>query len=265
METAGATLDIVRRRIDAIDADLLRLVDERAALALEVLAAKRAEARDGEMGFALRPAREAQLLRRLLASDRPHASDVLIVAIWRELISDSIARQGRFSLSIYGGRAPGEVAELARARFGRTPRASFVARAEEALAAARTTGTVAVLQLEPGASWWARLLAQPELSVFAVLPCLATAGPPAALAVAKVDVEPSGADMTLWATDAAGPTAGVEQALVDLGLVGDLLCEAGGMRLFALAGFVQREDERLRKAPGRLQGVIGSAPRPFDL
>jgi hypothetical protein len=35
--------------------------------------------------------------------------------------------------------------------------------------------------------------------------------------------------------------------------------------LFALAGYVQPGDERLTRAPGRLHGVIGAAPLPFDL
>ena len=40
---------------------------------------------------------------------------------------------------------------------------------------------------------------------------------------------------------------------------------AGGLKLFTLAGFVQREDERLHQAPGELKGVIGAASMPFDV
>jgi hypothetical protein len=39
----------------------------------------------------------------------------------------------------------------------------------------------------------------------------------------------------------------------------------GGLSLFALAGFYQRDDARLARAPGRLSGVIGAAPEPFDV
>ena len=68
--SSALSLDAVRARIDAVDAELLRLIDERAALAGEVAAAKRAEAAQDEKGapgFGLRPAREAQVMRRLLA------------------------------------------------------------------------------------------------------------------------------------------------------------------------------------------------------
>jgi hypothetical protein len=57
----------------------------------------------------------------------------------------------------------------------------------------------------------------------------------------------------------------VEAGLGDCGLVGDLLAEAGGLKLFALAGFIQPDDPRLVTAPGALKGVIGAAPLPFDL
>jgi hypothetical protein len=43
------------------------------------------------------------------------------------------------------------------------------------------------------------------------------------------------------------------------------LAEAGGLKLFVLAGYYQAEDERLARAPGRLSGVIGAAPAPLDV
>ena len=39
------------------------------------------------------------------------------------------------------------------------------------------------------------------------------------------------------------------------------LIEAGGLKLFMLAGYVQAEDGRLSSAPGTLSGVIGAAPQ----
>ena len=55
------------------------------------------------------------------------------------------------------------------------------------------------------------------------------------------------------------------QALGRDGVAADPLAEAGGLKLFALAGFYQPEDERLARAPGSLTGVIGAAPAPFDV
>jgi hypothetical protein len=154
--------------------------------------------------------------------------------------------------------------ELARLRFGAAPPITLVDSPEAAIAAARRLGGVGVLPLDGGAPW-ARLLAEPRLRAFAVLPCLDAWGPPAALAVAAVDVEPSGADQTLWVTDAAEPSGRIIEALGARGLAAALLAEGGGLKLFRLPGFVQPEDARLIGAPGRLTGVIGAAPTPFDI
>lgn len=260
---SAPSLDAVRARIDAIDAELLRLVDERAACARDVAAAKAAAGDAGRFG--LRPGREASLLRALLSRPRSAATPGLVTRIWRELIGDSLSRQGPFHISVYAGRGGGRAAELARARFGAAPAFAAAATAEAALSAARTPGGVAVLALDADTPWWGRLLAEPRLKVFAALPCLAAWGPLQALAVAEVEVEPTGDDRTWWVTDAPGAAQPIEAALSRDGVAAELVAEAGGLKLFALMGYHQPDDERLARAPGRLTGVIGASPAPLDL
>lgn len=257
------SLEAVRQRIDALDTELLRLVDERASLARVVAEAKRAAGDGGKFG--LRPAREAAILRRLIGTKRQAASPSLVVRIWRELIGDSLASQGPFHLAVWGGKDPGRAVELARHRFGAAPPLVQMAKAEDAVASARTPGGVAICALTPDSAWWGRLLAEPKLKVFATLPCLAAWGPISALAVAAVDVEPTGDDITLWVTDAADPAPDIEAALSKDGVAAELLVEAGGLKLFGLAGFYQADDARLARAPGRLSGVIGAAPGLLDV
>ncbi|PZQ59814.1 MAG: chorismate mutase [Phenylobacterium zucineum] len=260
---APPSLDDVRQRIDALDSELLRLVDERASLARVVAAAKQA-AGDGDK-FGLRPGREAAIMRKLVGAQRRAASPSLLVRLWRELISDSLANQGPFHVTVWGGRDPGRAVELARSRFGAAPPLRQAAKPEDAIAQARTPGGVAVCALGPDSAWWGRLLAEPQLKVFAALPCLAVWGPLSALAVAAVEVEPTGADITFWVTDAPGSAGAVEEALSRDGVAAELAAEAGGLKLFALAGYYQPQDERLSRAPGRLTGVIGAAPAPLDV
>ena len=81
----------------------------------------------------------------------------------------------------------------------------------------------------------------------------------------EAEVEPTGADLTYWVTDAGGSAQAIEAALGRDGVAGDLIAEAGGLKLFALMGFYQPGDERLARAPGRLTGVIGAAPAPIDV
>lgn len=262
-ETEGMSLDEVRWRIDAIDADMLRLLDTRAALARRVAEAKAAAGTADTFG--LRPAREAQVIRRLIGLPRDAATPTLITRIWREVMSDNLARQGPYDLAVYGGRDPVRTVELTRGHFGASPSLRMVGDPREALAATGRTGGVAVLSLASDTPWWGRLLAEPDTHVFAALPCLAVWGEPAALAAARIEVEPTGGDITFWVTDAPGGADGVIEALGRDGVAADLLAEAGGLKLLALAGFYQPDDERLARAPGSLSGVIGAAPAPFDV
>lgn len=263
MHAKSPSLDAVRARIDAVDAALVRLVDERAALAREVAEAKRAAGE--QLALGLRPAREAALIRALLATPGRTASAQLVVRLWREFISDSLVQQGPFHLAVWGGAQPARTVEIARLRFGAGPPIEQAASAEAALGEARAPGGVAVLTLGGGEAWWERLVGERELNVFATLPCLKSLGPQSALAVAKVALEPTESDETYWVTDAAEPSSQIELHLAREGVRARKIAEAGGSRLFALAGYFGRDDPKLRRAPGGKTGVIGSAPTPFDL
>lgn len=265
MDGERSRLEAVRARIDAVDAELLRLIDERAELGRAVGQIKREAGAVNSHGLNIRPEREAELLRRLVAMPRKAASAEVVVRIWRELIGESLRIQQPFQLTVWGGRNPARAVELARQRFGVAPPLVVEDQPEAALAAARRPGNVAVLALEPGSRWWGRLLAEPDLRVFAALPCLSSWGPQSALAVGAVPVEPSGLDETFWVTDAPDPAPAIEAALEREGVAARLIQETGGLKLFGLPGYFQPHDERLARAPGAMSGVIGAAPAPFDL
>jgi hypothetical protein len=156
---------------------------------------------------------------------------------------------------VWGGSGPIATAELAMRRFGLDASLVPVAKPEEALALVRNLGD-AVLALDPVNPWWARLLAERRLAAVDLL----HKGGFRALALGHAEAEPSGSDHTLWATDAAATPAAVEAALGRIGFAGELVWVSGGLKLFALAGYVQRDDRRLLEAPGRLSGVIGVVP-----
>ena len=145
---------------------------------------------------------------------------------------------------------------LASDRFGLSAR--LAATPEAALAAVREGGR-ALMDLSASSAWWGRLLAEPALRVVGALPDTGQ-GLPRALMVQRVSPGPTGGDRTFWATDSGWPAARIVEALGRAGLAADPLIVAGGLKLFALAGYVQTEDGRLNGAPGRLNGVIGAAP-----
>ena len=143
------SLEEIRVKLDAIDDQILKLVDERSALAQDVAAAKRARG-EGDK-FALRPARESQIIRRMLAQ-RKTASAGLVVRIWREIIGDNLYHQTPVHIAAWGGRhSAARVTELARQRFGAAPALVMMDEPDQAISTAKHTGGVAVL---------ARLLAQ---------------------------------------------------------------------------------------------------------
>lgn len=226
----------------------------------DVVLLRALEARAAELrGQPFDPARDIALLRDVLAQPREAGTPSLIVGVWRQLLSTGV------EVAIWGGRDPGQTTELARQHFGHAAFLRPAARPDEAIVAARRVGAVGVVALEPDTAWWGRLLAEPRVRVFAALPCLAAWGMTSALAVADVPVEPTGDDNTFWVTDAPGAGPAIEEALGRDGVAASQIAEAGGLKLFLLAGFYQAQDPRLARAPGRLTGVIGAAPAPLDV
>ena len=186
---------------------------------------------------------------RQACAERMDVPPSLVAAIFREI--EAAARP-----VMVGAWGPGAEV-LARGRFGGTAKIFQADDPRAALAACRSGGrAVIAMERDP---WWARLLAEPKLSV--IDDFLGRDGlKPVAFAVAPLWSEPSGADRTWWITDSAAAPAVIEARLAELGLSGRQALATGGMRLFALDGYVQPHDDRLAQAPGRLSGVIGAVP-----
>ncbi|TNF91160.1 MAG: chorismate mutase, partial [Gammaproteobacteria bacterium] len=86
MSTREDRLKAVRDRIDSIDRDLQKLLNERAACALEVGEIKQADP-DAEAPVFYRPEREAQILSRLKQENQGPLSDDDVARLFREIIS----------------------------------------------------------------------------------------------------------------------------------------------------------------------------------
>lgn len=187
--------------------------------------------------------------RALALREALHGADALRARILR-------AVHGR--MEVAGGRrivASGPASNvLAADRWGA---ATPVAEAETALG--RVDPSVYALIDVGDRPWWGRLLARPDLRVVEALPD-DRAGTPRALLIASEPSGPTGDDRTFWITDSSLPDTRIREDLSARGLPAILLRQAGGLKLYAIAGYVQPEDGRLTQAPGALAGVIGSAP-----
>ena len=205
--------------------------------------------------------RQALLERASLATGSPDAEAIAL----RRLIAETPPRQRALLKSAWGrlsnGARPlaatsGEAAIQAADRFGLQFR--VVAGAEAGLKAAEG-GSRVLIELNSGRPWWGRLLLTPGVAVTAALPD-DRHGRPTVLVIEPALPGPTGDDRTFWTTDDASPNSRIVAAISDLGFGAEFLHEAGGLKLFMLAGYVQHDDPRLADAPGRLTGVIGAAP-----
>ena len=251
----------LRTQIDALDAELLRLIDARAALGQAIGAAKAKEAGNAVAGSLLRPDREAMLIRKLLNMPRQAASDGVVVRIWRELISENLRIQGGLHLNLSSADHSQEVLVWARERFGFAPSFTHLNGPQDVIAAARDPRHIGVLSLDPrGGAWWARLLVEPRVRIIAALPEQST-GRPHGVAIAALTPEPTGDDITFFVSDSSDHENRIIETLGRLGFAAEWLCSAQGLKLFGLAGYVQENDLRLGGALGSLSGIIGAAPR----
>jgi chorismate mutase/prephenate dehydratase len=95
------SLAAVRDRIDAIDAELTRLLSERAACALRVGEIKQADP-SGEAPVYYRPEREAQILARIQADNQGPLTDQDLARLFREIISCCLNLEAPLTIAYLG-------------------------------------------------------------------------------------------------------------------------------------------------------------------
>src|ERR1700677_754425 len=106
------SLGEIRKKIDAIDAKLLELLNDRADLVHEVGQVKRKE---GTEIYA--PEREEQLLRSLVKRSKGRLPETAIRAIYREIMSASLALEKDLPIAYFGPVAT-NTHQAARGKFG---------------------------------------------------------------------------------------------------------------------------------------------------
>ncbi len=208
-------LAALRAEIDMLDDALHDLLMRRAGVVAR-LAASRAK---GE-GPALRPGREAAILRRLLARHEGPFPRGALVRIWREVLNGNTAIQNPLSAAAWLDEAG---IEVLRAHLGLNAPVLRCADAAAAIAA-RAAGQAGLVALPAAGRWW-RLLDPAQLAVSARLPLL---GPGATvLLLSPVPPDPSGDDRHLVRRPAAALPA---EAVVLDRQDGFVLAELPGFR-----------------------------------
>jgi chorismate mutase len=272
-------LDDLRREIDRIDSALLALTAERREISARI------GARKGDGANALRPGREAVVLRRLVDEAAGRLPTDALVRLWREIFACSIRAQGPFAVAVSAPTGDRPLWDLARAHFGHATPFRRVDRAAQALRDVAEQRVQAAVLPPPDddALWWTGLIeSQPRLHVVARLPFVASepageADGGEGFVVTARPPDASGDDVSLVALSAG--------AQLSRGRLRDLLAEAGfaaGWRgatrppgsheawhLIEVAGFLEADDARLRELvrdhPRDVERCvrIGAWARPF--
>ncbi|MDX1605690.1 MAG: prephenate dehydratase [Candidatus Competibacterales bacterium] len=94
-----ASLQALRARIDALDAELQRLLSERAECALEVARIKQD---GGDRPLFYRPEREAQILRRVRERNQGPLSNRTLLRLFREIIGACLALEQTLTVAYLG-------------------------------------------------------------------------------------------------------------------------------------------------------------------
>jgi len=203
-----ADLEELRRRLDRIDDSLQDLLVERFGIVARVAAQKRT----GSVA-PYQPAREAEILRRLVERRSGDVPAGTLVRIWRELLAATVRLQGPFAVGVYAPpEAPG-VWDLARDHYGsQTATTAYQSTYQVIRAVAERRVAVGVLPMPQDGDadpWWRHLLSLDDDAprVVARLPFgprgNARADGGGALAIGYGAQQPSGRDRTLLATENA--------------------------------------------------------------
>jgi len=212
------TLADLRREIDHIDESMHRLLMERGEIIDRLIAVKHTE-----QGSAFRPAREAEMMRRLVERHRGILPLDTAESIWRVIIATFTYVQSPFS--VHADLSAGEpvMRDSARFHFGFTvPFVPHVGAAGAVAAVAESKGDLGLVPafaVAGAGAWWTSLEFATAPKIIARLPFVERADHPAALPVFVVSRAAADAmvrEVEVWSMRVAGWGAGPARALAPL-------------------------------------------------
>src|SRR3982751_1390785 len=214
---APPSLQELRKEIDAIDAEVHRLLLARGDIIDRLIQVKKSQ----EVGSAFRPAREADMMRRLVQRHRGILPLDTVESIWRVIISTFTYVQAPFS--VHADVALGEAAmrDSARFHFGFTvPYVSHFSAPAAVGAVAKSKGDLALVSATSSRNpWWVALEPRGAPKIIARLPFVERADHPAALPVFVVSRVADSAMVTeveMWSVRVSGWNAETARALSPL-------------------------------------------------
>lgn len=273
MSEPNSALQALRQEIDGLDNQIHDLIMARAALVKKIGAAKGLDT----SRIAMRPGREAMVVRRLLARHSGPLPPAVVARIWREMIGAFCRLQGPMALAVLAPDKSVGYCDMARRHFGSSLPLSLHRSATQVLETlAKVNGGVAVMPWPSdgeAAPWWPQLAtAEQAPSVIARLP-FAPAGEGrfetlSALVVGETAPEPSGDDETLFVATLLEPNS--RGRVLDCFTKAGFQCQAVAMHpqrdgralhLISVSGFIECDDPRLAAVIAASGSAIGRIKR----
>jgi chorismate mutase len=175
------TLADLRREIDRIDEEMHRLLMERGDIIDILISVKKTQA----SGSAFRPAREADMMRRIVERHRGLLPLDTVESIWRVIISTFTFVQAAYSVHVDLAAGDAAIRDSARFHFGFTvPLVPHVGARGVVESVAVSKGDLGLVPASGQASsgvWWQALEAPEAPKIIARLPFVERADHPAAL------------------------------------------------------------------------------------
>jgi chorismate mutase len=214
---APPSLAVLRKEIDTIDAEVHRLLMARGDIIDRLIQVKETQ----EVGSAFRPAREADMMRRLVERHRGILPIDTIESIWRVIISTFTYVQAPFSVHADVSVGESAMRDSARFHFGFVvPYVAHFSAQAAVEAVAKTKGDLALVSATSSRTpWWNELEAAGAPKIIARLPFLERADHPAALPVFVVSRVADNAMVTeveTWSVRVSGWNADIARALAPL-------------------------------------------------
>ena len=256
----------LRRDIDRIDADMHALLIERGEIIDRLIAVKKTE----ETGSAFRPAREAEMMRRLV--QRHHGSLPLDTAesIWRVIISTFTYVQAPFAVHADLSAGDALMRDSARFHFGFTvpfvPHMGAASVVEAVTASKGDLGLVPAFAIAGSGPWWTALEFKNAPKIIARLPFVERADHPAALPVFVISRAAPDAmvvETDTWSLRVSGWSAAAVRALAefaDVIAVPDSAFDGAALLVSVPHGGVDTVSAALVKSGAsiRSSGLVGS-------
>jgi chorismate mutase len=209
----------LRREIDRIDASMHELLIERGQIIDRLISVKKTQ----ESGSAFRPAREADMMRRLVERHHGNLPFDTVESIWRVIISTFTYVQAPFSVHADLSAGDALMRDSARFHFGFTvpfePHLGAASVVEAVSESKGDLGLVPAFAVAGSGPWWAALEFESAPKIIARLPFVERANHPAGLPVfvmSRVAPDAMVTETEVWSMRVSGWSAASINAVASL-------------------------------------------------